>query len=122
MYRRIELIQEPFATTGLDGEVVHWPASKNGLMGPGSLEVMESWADKLAAPKHRIPFNARFYFTEKGWDEIGRYVVSAAQRTGQRYRVLAIREKTLNVIFRDEYQVAGQPVRRHGKRGKMRGK
>jgi len=122
MYRRIELIQEPFTSTSPDGEVIHWPATKAGLMGPGKLEVMESWADKLAAPKHRIPSNARFYFTEKGWDEIGRYVIAAARRTGQRYRVLATKEKNLNVIFRDEFQVAGQPVRRHGKRGKMRGK
>jgi hypothetical protein len=122
MYRRIELIQEPLSLVNPDGEVVHWPAVKAGLMGPGLLEVMEAWADKLAAPKHRIPQNARFYFTEKGWDEIGRYVVAAAQRTGQQYRILAIKEKNLNVIFRDEFQVAGQPVRRKGKRGKGLGK
>lgn len=122
MYRRIELIQEPFTTLDQDGGTVYWPAVKAGLMGPGLLEVMESWADKLPAPKHRIPANARFYFTEKGWDQIGRYVVAAAQRTGQRYRVLAVKEKHLNVIFRDEFQVAGQPVRLKGKRGKMLGK
>jgi len=122
MYRRIELINDPITTVGADGEVVHWPAVKAGLMGPGLLEVMEAWADKLAAPQHSIPSNARFYFTEKGWDEIGRQVVAAAQRSGQRYRVLAIKEKNLNVIFRDEFQVAGQPVRREGKRGKGLGK
>jgi len=122
MYRRIELIQEPFTILNRDGEIVYWPAVKAGLMGPSLLEVMESWTDKLAAPKHRIPSNARFYFTEKGWDQIGRYVVAAAQRSGQQYRVLAIKEKSLNVIFRDEFQVAGQPVRRQGKRGKMLGK
>lgn len=122
MYRRIELINEPISTFNADGEIVQWPAVKAGLMGPSSLEVMESWADKLAAPKHSIPQNARFYFTEKGWAEIGRYVIAAAQRTGQQYRVLSIKEKNLNVIFGDEYQVAGQPVRKGGKRGKMRGK
>ncbi len=122
MYRRIELIQEPLTTVASDGNIFHWPAIKAGLMGPGLREVMDAWTDKLRAPKHRIPQNARFYFTEKGWDEIGRYVVAAAQRTGQRYRVLAIKEKSLNVVFRDEYQVAGQPIRRKGKRGKGRGK
>jgi hypothetical protein len=56
--------------------------------------------------------NCRFYFTEKGWKEVGRNVVAAAQHSGQEYRIVAIKETDAEVVWRDKlmgYEVAVQP-------------
>lgn len=100
-----------------DGSPVTIPALKHGLCGLTTEEVADAWIDKLTAPKGRIPWNAKFYFTEIGWKEIGRDIVAACQRSGQEYRVIAIKENALDVVFQDEYQVASQPVRRGRKDG-----
>jgi hypothetical protein len=120
MFRRIELIQPGVILTREDGEIVSIPAFKSGLMGVTTEEVVDAWIDKLSAPKSAIPSNARFYFTEYGWREIGKHVVAACQRSGQEYRVIAIKENAIDVVYQDEYQVAGQPLRQGMKAGYRR--
>lgn len=115
MYRRIEIIHEGIISEKEDGSLFVFPAVKGGLCGMTSEEVADTWIDRLQSPKPSIPENARFYFTEIGWDEIGREVIAACQREGQRYRVIAIKENAIDVVFQDEYQVAGQPIR-HGRK------
>jgi len=66
----------------------------------------------LAPPGKKIGKNCRFYFTEKGWEKYGRATVAACQRVGQRYRVICIKEKPVDVFYRDEYQVAVRPRRK----------
>jgi hypothetical protein len=120
MYRRIEIIHEGITSEKEDGSLLIFPAVKGGLCGMTSVEVANTWIDRLQSPKPSIPWNARFYFTEIGWDEIGREVIAACQREGQRYRVIAIKENAIDVVFQDEYQVAGQPIRRSRKEGHRR--
>jgi hypothetical protein len=120
MFRRIELIHPAETITHNSGEVISFPAIKSGLMGITTEEVVDAWIEKLSAPKSAIPSNARFYFTELGWREIGKYVVAACQRNGQEYRVIAIKENAIDVVYQDAYQIAGQPIRRGRKAGYRR--
>jgi hypothetical protein len=120
MYRRIELIDESEPNTTVEERFVVNLSMKSGLCGRSTWEVADAWIGWLQAPQSGIPRNARFYFTETGWDKVGRAVVAACQRSGQRYRLIAVKENAIDVVFRDEYQVAGQPVRRLRKDGLRR--
>lgn len=84
---------------------------KSGLMGYGNETVMEAW-DKLNSPRRDIFKNCRFFFTEAGWRRYGRPAVTACQQTGQLYRVLSIKEKSVEVVYRDELQVAVRPKKK----------
>ena len=75
MYRRIELINPPRVE-----DEISIPAHKTGLMGAGPNELWEAWVDDLVGPDRSLPQNCRFYFTEKGWREVGRNVVAVARR------------------------------------------
>jgi hypothetical protein len=109
VFRRIELIHP--GSIDVDGE--SYPGFKQGLTPVSSLEVADAWIDDLLGPsRSSLPPNSRFYFTEKGWREVGRKVVAAAKRTGQDYRVVAIKETDAQVVWRDKvrgYEVAVQP-------------
>lgn len=53
---------------------------------------------------------ARFYFTEKGWREIGKPVVAQARREGHRIRIYKRKNPTRSqVVYKDELQVAILP-------------
>jgi hypothetical protein len=77
--------------------------------------VPEAWwesGDLLGPARSSLPPNCRFYFTERGWREVGRRVVAAAQQDGHEYRVIAIKETDAQVVWRDKvrhYEVAVQP-------------
>jgi hypothetical protein len=109
VFRRIELIHPP--GVGFDGE--SYPGWKQGLTPISWPEVADAWVDDLLGPsRSTLPPNCRFYFTEKGWREVGRNVVAAARRTSQEYRVIAIKETDAQVVWRDKvrgYEVAVQP-------------
>jgi hypothetical protein len=109
VFRRVDLI----LPGGIDDDGDSYPPSKEGLMAAVTGEVLDAWIDDLAGPsRSSLPSNCRFYFTEKGWREVGRKVVAAAQRTGQEYRVVAIKETDAQVVWRDRvrgYEVAVQP-------------
>ena len=114
MLRRIEIIHPAEEITLPDGSLESFPAVKQGLMGVAHSEVINAWFDKLRGPGKRrdIPRNARFYFTELGWDEVGRKVVEACQQVGQEYRVIKVKEEAVNVVWRDRHyglEVAAQP-------------
>jgi len=104
MYRRLEILHP---------EVMYYyheawhkePAFKMGIMGAADF----SWAEKLRGPRKTIPQNTRFFFTEKGWQEIGRHVVAGCKQKGQEVRVIAVKESSVNVVWGDEYEVAAQP-------------
>ncbi|HEY5671970.1 MAG TPA: hypothetical protein VIS10_18405 [Anaerolineales bacterium] len=123
MLRRIELIHPAEKTTLPDDSIGFFPAIKLGLMGSINPKIVEAWSDKLRGPGKRqsgIRRNARFYFTELGWKEVGRKVVEACQQVGQEYRVIKVKEGTVNVVWRDRHyglEVAAQPrKRRHNRR------
>ncbi|MEJ2375193.1 MAG: hypothetical protein P8Y71_07115 [Pseudolabrys sp.] len=69
----------------------------------------------LRAPPLSQP-RARFYFTERGWAQVGRHVAAAARRDG--YVVKVIRRKQprrSQVVYRDDLQVALLPGRGAGR-------
>jgi hypothetical protein len=109
MFRRIEVI----LPGDVDDEGQSYPPSKEGLTSVVSGPVLDAWIDDLMGPaRSSLPSNCRFYFTEKGWREVGRKVVAAAQQTRQEFRVIAIKETDAQVVWRDKvrgYEVAVQP-------------
>ena len=116
MYRRIELINP----ARLEDEI-SLPAHKSGLMGDAPLDVWAAWENELVGPDRSLPRNCRFYFTEKGWREVGRNVVAAAMRAGQGYRIVAIKQTDAQVVWRDAtrgYEVAVQPPRKRPRDGR----
>ena len=110
MYRRIELITQ-FTVGKTENKTLY---IKGGLCFiPTTKEVCEAWLD-LPLPRKPIRKNCRFYFTEKGWDVYGRAVVKACQKTGQEYRVIRIKEKSVDVVYQDEYQAVARPLKKRG--------
>jgi hypothetical protein len=84
---------------------------KQGLMGLSRHRaVAEAWM-AMPAPR-RLSKNTRFYFTEAGWRQYGRPTVAACQTVGQRYRVIAIKERSVDVLYRDAVQVAVRPKKK----------
>lgn len=122
MFRRIELIGEMgeadyrnmIDAMQEDGQPIGRDVKrfwKTGLMGIGNFTVSAAWI-KLNNPRRGIFKNCRFYFTEAGWRRYGRPTVAACQQTGQLYRVLSIKEKSVEVVYRDELQVAVRPKKK----------
>jgi len=81
---------------------------KSGLMGFGNPVVWDAWVH-MNSPRRPVTRNARFYFTEEGWRRYGRKTIEVCQQVGQRYRVIRIKENSVDVIYRDEVQVAVRP-------------
>ena len=106
MYRRIQLINE-----GRDEDGA-FRSRISGIMGPQTPEVSAAWWSDLDMPRRDVYKNARFYFTEAGWDRFGRAIVAAARESGQRIRVLRTKEKDVDALYRDEWQVMVRPKRK----------
>jgi hypothetical protein len=122
MFRRIELIggmsaaayQQMIATLAQRGQPIDRTLTrfwKSGLMGYGNETVMGTWSS-LNNPRRAIAKNCRFFFTEAGWERYGRLTIDACQRTGQHYRVITIKEHSIDIVYRDEFQVAIRPRKR----------
>jgi hypothetical protein len=103
LFRRVELIDPDHNL-------------KHGLCGLSQEQVIDAWINKLRGPKRSIPPNAKFYFTELGWKEVGRQVIAACQQVGQAYRVIKVKEKSVNIVWRDKH--AGLEVAVQPKKGK----
>ncbi len=55
---------------------------------------------------------ARFYFTERGWREVGRKVVALAKQEGHVIRVVRRKDPAPSqIVYRDDFQVAILPGR-----------
>ena len=54
---------------------------------------------------------ARFYFTERGWELVGRYVATEAKQVGHTARVIRRKDpEESQVVYRDDLQVAILPM------------
>jgi hypothetical protein len=124
VFRRIEIIQhvspEDYEatiqsirrTTGAPESEIHreFPrAWKMGLLGTAGSPAVDAWIDMPSPRRVAIPRSCRFYFTEAGWRRYGRPAVAACQQFGFDYRVIAVKEKSVDVVYRDEVQVAARP-------------
>lgn len=111
MFRRIQLINDnPNPSIKEDNRYcIH------GIMGFSHIEIADAWTPYLngaCGGAGNVPSNARFYFTELGWELIGKNVVAACQKHNQRYRVISVKENSVNVVWEDKhygYEVACQP-------------
>ena len=126
MFRRIELFNEmseeqyrkfiEAARPSIDDPDYHLEKEiprfrKSGLVGFGEPVVWDAWV-QMNSPSRPINKNVRFYFTEEGWRRYGRKTIEVCQQVGQRYRVLRIKENAVDVVYRDEFQVAVRPRRK----------
>jgi hypothetical protein len=107
MYRRIELISQ-WSVDKIEQKITY---VKGGLCFiPVKEGVFEAWMD-MPIPKKSINKNCRFYFTEKGWNIYGRAIIKACQNAGQEYRVIRIKENSVDVYYKDEIQVVVRPLK-----------
>ena len=96
MYRRIEIIYE-YNDSG--------DHSKGGLTALAhSQEAMDAWWYTLRGVG--TGKNNRYFFTEKGWREVGRFVVKGLLRGGDRFRVITVKERSVDVMAGDDLEVA----------------
>ena len=131
MFRRIELIdemsEEPYRKfieamrQSIDDPDYHierdYPRFwKSGLTGFGNPVVWEAWVH-MNSPRRPVNRNARFYFTEEGWRRYGRKTIEVCQQVCQRYRVIRIKENSVDVVYRDEVQVAVRPKKKWREKG-----
>lgn len=139
MFRRIELIEvtdyrkiakemrasgwtpSRFISEKAKNAPLEW--TKSGLcFNSCAFEVFKAWVDRLEdaiTNGHKgIPNkNGRFYFTEEGWDKVGRFVIDACIQTKTQYRVLKVKEKEMDVLYRNAYEVMLRPrKKREGRR------
>lgn len=74
-------------------------------------EIFESWAidTKIKGNCGNIPRNAKFFFTERGWEEIGKKIVNICLKTKTKFRILKVKENSVNVVWNNGYELAAQP-------------
>ncbi|MCC7021954.1 MAG: hypothetical protein IT338_03960 [Thermomicrobiales bacterium] len=79
------------------------------LLGAGTTLGGVMWALHLPAPDIANP-RARFWFTERGWDRVGREVAAEARRRGHVVKVIRRKNpRPSQIVFADEWQVALLP-------------
>jgi len=67
----------------------------------------------MKSPKKKINNRARFYFTERGWEKVGRIIMKEMNENGFHVRVEKRKNpKASNVTYADSYQVALLPNKR----------
>lgn len=115
MFRRIELMYHRFHTDYVPFNDEKWPWEQNlwprdrkktGINSLGPL--LNSFA--VCAPdKIRTRKSIKFFFTELGWKRAGRLILKTIKQMKWDYRVLSIKEKSVDVVHRDELQEAVRP-------------
>jgi hypothetical protein len=90
--------------------IVRWVVSEVRedlvMIGAGHCFAEVMFARGLHAPLIQNP-RARFYFTERGWDRVGRFVAREARRKGFLIRVIRRKNPpTSQIVYRDDFQVA----------------
>ena len=102
-YRPRELSGEPSKVV-VPGKLV---GAAGGDQTAGLSDVM--WRLELPSPEITNP-RTRFYFTERGWREVGRAVAAEARKRGHVVRVVRRKNpRRSRVVYRDALQVAILP-------------
>ncbi len=121
MFRRIEIIYErgqtsfvPFNEETWPWEQARWPGNwrKTGL---NSLGPILDLCGVRAPTEIRTHKNIRFFFTEDGWKRAGRPILHLVKQMGWDHRVLTIKERSVDVVYRDDLQVAVRPRKRRNR-------
>jgi len=115
MFRRIELIYQrgrqtyvPFNDETWPWNQESWPSDwkKTGL---NSLGPILDMCGVRAPANIRTHKSIRFFFTEIGWKKAGRPILHLVKRREWDHRVLSVKEKSVDVVYRDDLQVAVRP-------------
>jgi hypothetical protein len=94
--------------TRADGE---WILTGHRLTGAASRLSVEMSERGLPSPHFDVP-RARFYFTERGWREVGRYLAGEGRRRGLVLKVIRRKNpRRSQIVYRDALQVAILPQR-----------
>jgi hypothetical protein len=87
-----------------------WSEEPGRLMG-GFMAGLDGFDLKYPTITNR---RARFYFTEAGWQKVGRLIVARARQRGVMLRVLQGKEpRKSQIVYADELQVAILPRKEH---------
>jgi len=124
MYRRIKVYEQ---YQQLPGSRNQSPVSFIGGVGMCWCDVGEilrkrglkehpAWGMKAPGKKVFIPTKSRFFFTEQGWKLYGKYILGDIQTCGIKARVLSVKHRSVDVVYKDRWQVA--VVKRKPKQGK----
>jgi hypothetical protein len=135
MYYRIEVINEYSIDNalrlakelGIHMTVGHksklkFSAYKHGLCGITTDEVVSAWIDDIMGPTRAVNRNCRFFFTEKGFDTVGRKVIAACIKSEQKYRVIRIKNHEWDVVWKGELEAALRPRKKRERERKDRKK
>jgi len=77
------------------------------IFGEGADEICDAWGDELPGPKgDGLGKNVKFFFTEHGWDKLGRKTISACKKHNHRFRIIKVKEASVDVVYKDKFQVA----------------
>lgn len=117
MFRRIEIIyvigrhKVPTPLTQLPRKKIMWQDIwvKTGLNPLGLL--LKFYGVKAPDDIHTNK-RIKFFFTEKGWEIAGRKILKVIKHLEINYRVLSIKQKSVDVIYWDKLQVAVRPRQR----------
>ncbi len=105
MYRRIQLIGQWRKEDCTVSDLIM------SMAGRSTCEGNTAWAE-LNVRLKKVGRNCRFYFTEQGWARFGSEIVTACRQTGRQYRVLAVREREVDLVYQDDWQVIIKPRKR----------
>ena len=89
--------------------VAQWVVPKREyqeMTGAGECFGQIMFACGLRAPSIQNP-RARFYFTERGWDKVGRSVAGYARKKGFLMRVIRRKNPPASqIVYQDDFQIA----------------
>lgn len=94
-----------------DPETYHIVGREYRMRGAGRCLGLPMWVLGLPAPHITNP-RARFYFTEDGWQRVGRYVALAGQQAGHQMKVIRRKNpRRSQIVYQDALQVAILPAK-----------
>ena len=85
------------------------------------LDCIGGYLQELKAPNIKTHKAIRFYFTEAGWKKFSKRVLRELGYMGclpHHVRVVTVKEDSVDVVYRDKYQVAVRPRKRRDKANK----
>ena len=107
----IRLSFVPFHEDTRPWEQKSWPNDweKTGLNALGPILNM---CGVRAPTKIRTHKSVRFFFTEVSWNKAGRRILHGIRGIRWDHRVISIKGKSVDIVFRDNLQVAVRPRRK----------
>jgi hypothetical protein len=106
LFRRIQLINRFVMDDGSEFYCISGLSAGN--------EYVLELCSNIPVPKKRInKSGVKFYFTEYGWNEFGREIISRCNASHQEYRVITTEEHDVDVYYQDNIQVGILPKRKN---------